>query len=79
MLTKKWYQSKTVWLNLVASILGVLGYFNAPVLISLGIADPTKFLSIIGVVTTILNLILRSGGQPTVISTKPVGSFVPTK
>ena len=79
MLTKKWYQSKTVWLNLIASILAVLGYFNAPLLISLGIADPTKFLSIIGVVTTILNLILRAGGQPTVISTQKVGSYVPIK
>jgi|GEM_PF-1488681 len=79
MLTKKWYQSKTVWLNLIASVLGVLGYFNAPLLVSLGITDPTKLLSIIGVVTTILNLVLRAGGQPTVISTKSVGSYVPIK
>lgn len=79
MLTKKWYQSKTVWLNLIASLLGILAFLNADLLKSLGITDPSKLLSVIGIITTIGNLILRSGGQPTVISTRPAGDFVPLK
>lgn len=79
MYTKKWYQSKTVWLNLIASLLGILGYFNADLLLSIGVTNPAKFISIIGVITTIGNVILRAGGQPTIISAKQVGTYIQKK
>lgn len=78
MLTKKWYQSKTVIINLLATIVGVLGYITPELLATLGL-NPEKFISIVGVIIAIINVILRAGGQPTVISTAPKGSYVPEK
>ena len=78
MLTKKWYQSKTVIINVLATVLSVLGFITPELLTTLGL-NPEKFISIVGVITAIINVILRSGGQPTVISTEPKGTYVPEK
>ena len=75
MQTKKWYQSKTMWLNIVAVIVSITGYLTPELLISIGFSNPTKFLTIIGTIVAIANVILRAGKvQP--ISTMPSGTFV---
>jgi len=56
---KKWYQSKTIIINIIAGILGVIPMIDESFLTALGITNVTGYLSVIGVVTTILNLILR--------------------
>lgn len=76
MQTKKWYESKTIWLNLVSTVLAVLGIIDANVLHLLGVSNPASFLGVLGVITTILNIILRSGNVKP-ISNKPSGTFLP--
>lgn len=78
MVTKKWYQSKTVWLNILGTFIAILGYFTPDVLLTIGL-DPIKFTAIISLVVTIGNVLLRSKGQPTVISTEKAGTPVPEK
>ena len=78
MLTKKWYQSKTVIINILASILSILGFITPDLLTSIGL-NPERFMAIVGIITAIINVILRAGGQPTVISTEPKGTYVPEK
>lgn len=56
---KKWYQSKTIIVNIIAGILGVIPMIDESFLTALGITNVAGYLSVIGVVTTILNLILR--------------------
>ena len=59
--TKSILQSKTFWLNVIASSLAVLSIFNPDLLqvLGLGVDAQTKALSIIGALTTILNIALR--------------------
>ncbi len=56
---KKWYQSKTIIVNIIAGILGVIPMIDESFLIAIGITNVAGYLSVIGVITTILNLILR--------------------
>lgn len=55
---KKWFHSKTIWLNIIASLLAILGLFDQKTLLALGLSSE-KFLTIIGTITTMLNIILR--------------------
>ncbi len=73
--TKKWYQSKTIWLNAISAILATIGIFNQDLLIGLGFTNPTKFLAILGSITTVLNIILRLL-TTTAISTLPTNSLI---
>ena len=59
--TKSILQSKTFWLNAIASLLAILSIFNPELLQSfgLGVDAQTKALSIIGALTTVLNIALR--------------------
>lgn len=56
---KKWYQSKTIWVNIVAAVLGIIPAINADLLTVMGIVDANKYLTVLGAVTTVLNLFLR--------------------
>ena len=60
---KKWYHSKTIWLNTVAAFFAVLPEILSAVdvnfLTAIGVTNTTKSLSIIGLITTILNIFLR--------------------
>ena len=77
MTTKKWYQSKQNWLNILMGILGVTVLINDDILTSLGLPEKSKaaVLSIIGAVNIIGNLILRNGVMSP-ISTLPSGTKV---
>lgn len=83
---KKWYQSKTIWLNVIAALVAILGLFNQETLAGLGISTPEKFLTIIGTITTIFNIILRvltkklivGFGQNSLLENGPGGSTNPT-
>jgi hypothetical protein len=66
---KKWYQSRTVVMNIIAGLLGVLPLIDNGFLLAIGITNVQGYLSILGVVTTVLNLILRTM-TTTVIETK---------
>jgi hypothetical protein len=66
---KKWYQSKTVVMNIIAGLLGVLPLIDNGFLLAIGITNVQGYLSILGVITTVLNLILRTM-TTTVISTR---------
>jgi len=59
--TKSILQSKTFWVNVIASLLAILSIFNPELLngFGLGADAQTKALSIIGALTTILNIALR--------------------
>jgi len=52
--TKKWWQSKTLWCNLIALAVGVLGVFVANPVVT-----PTTAAVITGLAVPILNVILR--------------------
>ena len=56
---KKWYQSKTIWLNAIALILSFMPLLDENTLIAIGLTNPTKYLTIIGLLTAFLNVILR--------------------
>ncbi len=59
--TKSILQSKTFWLNVIASLMAILSIFDPALLQNLGLGEDaqTKALSIIGAVTTVLNIALR--------------------
>lgn len=51
---KKWYQSKTFWVNLVALVASITGAFG----IDLGLT-PEAQATAVGVIMSIVNLVLR--------------------
>jgi len=61
---KRWYESKTIILNGLAGLFGalpeILNLFDVHVLTALGVSNPTKYYALIGVLTTMLNIILRT-------------------
>jgi uncharacterized membrane protein len=57
--TKSIFSSKVFWLNLIIGIISVLGLVNPELLSAIGIKDPVQFMTIVGAVTAILNVILR--------------------
>tara|TARA_R110000782_G_C14638689_1_gene395339 strand:- start:436 stop:693 length:258 start_codon:yes stop_codon:yes gene_type:complete len=57
---KKWYQSKTIIVNIIAGILGVIPLVDVNFLTAIGIENVTGYLSVLGVTTTVLNLLLRA-------------------
>lgn len=67
---KKWYQSKIIITNLISSLLGVIPLINEDLLTAVGILDVKGYLSILGVATTILNLLFRAISSGKVISSK---------
>lgn len=74
---KKWYQSKTIWTNVIAFTIALLGLFNEQFLNSIGIVDTAKFLALVGTFTTFANIVLRLlfTAEPIGVST---GSALPT-
>lgn len=60
-------KSKSFWLNLIAGIIAILGFISPELLAALGITNPAQFMTIIGAVTALLNIILR-----TWFTTKPI-------
>lgn len=83
MLTKKWWQSKTMWLNIGAIFstisIGAADYFSKGTLQNMGVHNPGIVATGIGIVAGLLNMKLRKSGQNTVISTLPAGSMAPGK
>jgi hypothetical protein len=59
MKTKSIFTSKTFWLNFIVGALAILGLVSPDLLAALHITDPVQFMTIIGAVTAILNVILR--------------------
>lgn len=57
---KKWYESRIIISNIIAAILGVIPLIDVNLLTAIGVTDVTKYLAIVGTVTTILNVILRA-------------------
>ena len=61
---KSWMQSKTIWLNLIALILGampeIMSLIDVNVLTAIGVSEPVKYYTIIGLITGFLNIVLRS-------------------
>ncbi len=57
---KQWHQSKTMWLNIISLILGITPMINEDVLTALGVVDINKYLVVLGLVTGILNILLRT-------------------
>jgi len=56
---KKWYSSKTVWLNIITTVLLILPMIDANFLQSIGVVNIPGFLAIVATITTVLNTILR--------------------
>lgn len=57
---KKWYESKTIWINLIAVVLEVGNALMTNPII------PTKFAGVLTVVVTVLNIILRTISSTTI-------------
>jgi hypothetical protein len=55
--SKPWYQSKTVWLNLLTTAVGVVGYLAGSDLIAANPALVAAFVSAQGVMNVILRLV----------------------
>jgi len=65
MATKKWYKSKTMWVNAIGFILASLELIDVNILGVIGVKDPIKAMAIIGLAASLLNLYLRTlGGDP---------------
>lgn len=69
---KQWYLSKTVWLNIIASVLLILPMIDQKFLTDFGVTEPQKYLSIVASVTTVLNLILRITSTKVISTVKRV-------
>ena len=57
-------QSKTIWLNIAALTLGampeMMSMIDVNVLTAIGVTEPVKYYTIIGLITGFLNIVLRS-------------------
>lgn len=51
---KKWWESRTVWVNLTAIVAAITAYFGAPIYI-----DPELAMTLYPLILGIINLILR--------------------
>lgn len=58
---KKWYNSKTIWVNAIALILGIVSLLDAQILNIFGFDDnvTVKILTTIGLINGVLNIMLR--------------------
>ena len=56
---KKWYNSKTLWVNIVSGILVLIPSLNDEFFKALGIHNYNSYLTILATVNVLLNLILR--------------------
>lgn len=61
---KKWYKSKINILGILLVLVGILEATDANLLQSLGIANPEKWISILGVVLVALRQMTSSGTTP---------------
>jgi hypothetical protein len=61
---KKWYKSKINILGLLLVLVGILEALDANLLAYLGIANPEKWISILGVVLVALRQMTSSGTTP---------------
>ena len=70
MTNKKWHQSRTIWANIIAMVIGglpeMLSLIDINFLKAIGVSDPMKYYSIIALTIGIINIVLR--GQ----TTKPI-------
>lgn len=57
--TKKWWQSKTIWLNIFSLTIGILGVLNSDFLEFLGFKNATTLVTVLGTLNAVGNLILR--------------------
>lgn len=56
---KKWYQSKTIWVNFIAALMAIVPFIDANILTAFGVSDTTRWLVIIGFLTTLFNIANR--------------------
>ena len=56
---KKWHESKTIWLNLIALLLGLIPMIDENILIAFGVLNTQSYLTVLGALTGVLNLLLR--------------------
>lgn len=56
---KKWYNSKTIWLNLISLLIAITGLISEDLLKSFGITNATNYLIVIGFINGVGNVILR--------------------
>ena len=66
-------QSKTIWLNIAALTLGampeMMSMIDVNVLTAIGVTEPVKYYTIIGLITGFLNIVLRSHNKANI---KPI-------
>lgn len=58
-MNKSIFLSKTFWVNLIAGMITVAGIIDPTLLNAIGIDDPTRFITIMGSITALLNIVLR--------------------
>lgn len=75
--TKKWWQSKTNWLNIVAVVVAILLLVDKDLLSAFGVAHESqeKITKVLSIIIAAYNIYLRSGVQSP-ISTLPSGTEV---
>lgn len=71
-------KSKIFWTNVLASAVALLGLLTPDLLSTFGCTDNTKFLAIVGLITTSLNIFLRTFfNNPIVVDTQKIGGRPP--
>ena len=75
--TKKWWQSKTMWLNIAAGLVAILLLVDKDLLLAFGVAEERqeKIIKVLGIIVAVYNIYLRSGVQSPV-SKLPSGTIV---
>lgn len=63
---KKWYKSKTIILNIIALMLGLIPMIDVDFLTAFGVTNVQIYLTVLGFVAGFLNLVLR------MITTQPI-------
>lgn len=58
--SKRWYQSKTIWLNIISPLLLILPLIDVNLLTVINVSDPKKYYTLVVFFTAVLNIILRS-------------------
>ncbi len=76
MFTKKIWQSKTFWVNIVALLVTISGLFTPELLATFGVNNPEKFLSVMGTIIAVANIILRFGNPAPIDNSVPSGTYV---
>lgn len=72
--TKKTWQSKTIWANVIAILITLTGLMTPETLLLIGIDNTTKFIGIMTLIVAAINIVLRHGEPVPIDNSVPKGT-----